>query len=63
MTSDSINTEDGAAAGRWWLRSPGSNQYHAADVSPGGSLYCYYVFLVDYVVRPAFWLNLESDIF
>ncbi|MCR5136275.1 MAG: serine/threonine protein kinase [Oscillospiraceae bacterium] len=50
--------------GVWWLRSPGSSQLYAALVSSiGGLNYCLSVKLADYVVRPAFWLNLESDIF
>ena len=49
----------------WWLRSPGTYQYTAADVNYDGS--------VDYggnyvghsggCVRPALWVNLESGIF
>ncbi len=65
-TSDSNQTADGDAAGWWWLRSPGSKQTYAAYVSSDGSLkYC--SVSVDLggkgVVRPALWLNLESDIF
>lgn len=63
-TSDSYKTADGAAAGWWWLRSPGDAQRYAAYVDPDGSLdhdYVYYVVLAD--VRPALWINLESDIF
>ena len=37
-TSDSNKTEDGAAAGFWWLRSPGFDPYYAAGVKSGGSL-------------------------
>ncbi len=49
-----------AGAGRWWLRSPGSSQdcaayvYHADGVYESGE----YV-NVDYLVRPALWINLE----
>lgn len=63
-TSDSYKTADGAVAGWWWLRSPGNNQYCAASVRLDGSLSRNS--RVDYdkgVVRPAFWLNLESGIF
>ena len=62
-TCNSSKTADGAAASRWWLRSPGHIQDFAADVYVGGSLLDYFVLGDDYVVRPAFWLNLESDIF
>ena len=62
-TSDSKKTVDGAAAGWWWLRSPGSHQDGAADVNTGGSLDYSHVSGGRYVVRPAFWLNLESGIF
>ena len=56
-------TADGEAAGWWWLRSPGLNQSDAASVSYYGSLDVNYVSSGFSVVRPAFWLNLESDIF
>ena len=54
---------DDRAAGWWWLRSPSSHQSFAMYVSYDGissgrtdvdKLYC---------VRPALWINLESDIF
>ncbi|MBE5790166.1 MAG: hypothetical protein E7325_11085 [Clostridiales bacterium] len=57
-------TADGEAAGWWWLRSPGRRQDCAANVSNIGSLNNGYGVDYEYaVVRPAFWLNLESDIF
>ncbi len=48
----------------WWLRSPGSHQYGATDVSGVGSLYRsgHYV-NDDYAVRPALWIDLDSGIF
>lgn len=61
--SDNIKTFDGHAAGRWWLRSPGSSQSRAANVIPGGYLYHYYVSISSGSVRPALWVNLESMIF
>ena len=61
-TSDNYKTEDGAAAGCWWLRSPGDGRRSAALVDTDGSLDNGYV-IAHGVVRPAFWLNLESDIF
>lgn len=55
-------TADGSTAVMWWLRSPGNNQHCAADVCHDGSLrdgeenwMC--------VIRPAFWLDLNADIF
>ena len=62
-TDDNNKTADGEAAGWWWLRSPGINQNIAAYVRDGGSLLDCSVILESVVVRPAFWLNLESDIF
>ena len=56
-------TVDGEPAGWWWLRSPGYFQFFAAYVKYDGSLYHDYVDYDRGVVRPAFWLNLESDIF
>ena len=61
---DSYLTSDGMTAGWWWLRSPGSIPYDAALVSNDGSLhFSLYVSLGGNVVRPAFWLDLESDFF
>ena len=54
---------DGEAAGWWWMRSPGSNQDNAALVSHDGSLSNLYVNNDIGCVRPALWVNLESDIF
>ena len=62
-TEDSKKTEDGAAAGNWWLRSPGLRLNFAANVRRDGSLNFSSGNVVDSVVRPAFWLNLESGIF
>lgn len=62
-TSDSYKTADGAAAGWWWLRSPGYDRDYAADVGNAGSLICDFVNYDDGCVRPVFWLNLESGIF
>lgn len=49
--------------GEWWLRSSGSNLRNAIIVSNDGSIRDCRVDLDDNVVRPAFWINLESDIF
>jgi len=62
-TSRSYKTADGTAAGWWWLRSPGDDQHYAAGVSSGGSLGCSNVNYDSGCVRPALWINLESDIF
>ena len=55
-------TESGAAAGYWWLRSPGFRQDSAACV-------CHVSLLVDVgvdsetrCVRPALWIDLNSEI-
>ena len=62
-TSDNNKTADGEAAGWWWLRSPGRGQDFAARVFTDGSLDYYRVDYGSVIVRPAFWLNLESGIF
>ncbi len=62
-TNISYKTDEGQAAGWWWLRSPGYYQYIAARVYADGSLLDCDVRNVLGVVRPALWINLESDIF
>ena len=62
-TSDSYQTADGEPVGFWWLRSPGNNRNSAAYVYSDGSLNYSSVNGGKNVVRPAFWLNLESDFF
>ena len=56
-------TNDDTGACRWWLRSPGLDQSRAAqgysDGSPGSDS----VSNDNNCVRPALWINLESDIF
>jgi hypothetical protein len=47
----------------WWLRSPGFHQYDAANVNRDGSFGNSHVNYDHDAVRPAFWINLESDIF
>ena len=56
-------TENGKTAGWWWLRSPGSSPYFAAAVDWGGSLQLKSVENEHIIVRPALWINLESDLF
>ena len=62
-TSSSYTTSEGKAAAWWWLRSPGSSASSAADVRGNGALYYDYVDGSILAVRPAFWLDLNSDIF
>ena len=62
-STDNYQTADGKPAGWWWLRMPGLSNFDAPYVHNGGSLYYEAVFRDYGVVRPAFWLNLESDIF
>ena len=60
--SSSDKTADGSAAWSWWLRSL-SGSFFAAFVTSGGSLFNNFVDAGSCGVRPALWLNLESDIF
>ena len=62
-TSSNNKTESGAKAGCWWLRSPGDSQILAACVNDDGSLCFVYVPYPNGCVRPALWINLESEIF
>ena len=47
--------------GYWWLRSPGTFQSTAAHVSVGGGLSLNYVNSGIDSVRPALWINLETN--
>ena len=62
-TSISNKTAEGVGAWWWWLRSPGYFQHYAAYVCDDGSLHDYFVNTGSGCVRPALWVNLESDIF
>ena len=62
-TGSIVKTEDGKAAGRWWLRSPGDYRDYAAFVNEGGSLRDHDVNGTACSVRPALWVNLDSGIF
>ena len=62
-TNSDYQATNGEIAGWWWLRSPGSDQYSAAAVIVTGSLKSVKVNTGLGVARPAFWLNLKSDIF
>lgn len=48
---------------RWWLRSPGYNLYYAEYVWTDGYVGATDVNNVHVGVRPAFWINLESEYF
>ena len=55
---------DGKPTCIWWLRSPGLYQDCAAIVDYGGDLgLSGYVSRSRYAVRPALWVNLNSDLF
>ena len=58
-----FQTADGSAAGWWWLRSPGGYMNSGAGVSPAGSLSYMRAYHRSGIVRPAFWLDLNSDAF
>ena len=62
-TSSSDKTADSVNAGWWWLRSPGSYQSFAARVSTAGSCGSNSVSYDYGSVRPALWVNIETDIF
>ena len=62
-TDDGKKTAEGAAAGWWWLRSPGCLPSDAAAVRADGSLHYDGVYYDNVCVRPALWVDLESDIF
>ena len=47
----------------WWLRSPGCDQKSATIVNNGGSYFSNYVDNNICAVRPAFWLDLNANIF
>ena len=59
-TRSDYKTEDGTAAGWWWLRSPGYISPSAARVSFDGFLASYYVNRGNGCVRPALWVNLDA---
>lgn len=61
--SSDYQTADGEPVGWWWLRSPGFCQDDAAGVYSKGAVSHSDVNSDRCVVRPAFWLNLKSDIF
>ena len=62
-TSDTCKTAEDYAAGWWWMRSDDYPQKNAAIVSSSGSLHSSIIYRDSGCVRPALWINLESDIF
>lgn len=62
FTHSQYRTEDGEAAGWWWLRSPGSSQNNVAFVDTDGSLACDTADYTDFIVRPAFWLDVSEPV-
>lgn len=60
-TNSDYKTADNAAAGWCWLRSPGDYQRNASGVYIDGTLSPHNVRNESVCVRPAFWMNLESD--
>ena len=60
-TSNSNRTNSGAAAGFWWLRSPGEMMCYMAVVSDRGSLDSGYINNEYACVRPALWIDLSAS--
>ena len=58
-----LKTVDKDDATWWWLRSPGIHQDNVACVFADGSLNDCSVRFKSVVVRPALWINLESEVF
>ena len=56
-------TADGSPAGLWWLRSPGESLYSAASVDFSGPLWYVSVTNKENCVRPAVWVDWNSDVF
>ena len=61
--NDRNKTSERQDAATWWLRSPGEYPNEAALVYSFGSINCSNVNSTGRCVRPALWINLESDIF
>lgn len=58
--TSSDKTADGAAAGAWWLRSPGAHRDSAAEVVTDGSLESTSVITDCVCVRPAMWIDVNQ---
>lgn len=63
FTNKDYSTDEGKAAGWWWLRSAGLYQYHAAFVNDNGALSSNIVTYDSASIRPAFYLDLSRDFF
>ena len=61
--TSSVYKVNGRKTGAGWLRSPGCNQSYGAIVDGDGSRGYYTVSYDGNVIRPALWVNLNSDIF
>ena len=61
--SNNCLTADGEAAGGWWLRTPGGSPKCVEVVSREGSLSYIRTYHKQCIVRPAVWINLNSDLF
>ena len=62
LTRSDYTTKDDKAAADWWLRSPGPSPYEASCVQTYGSLDYYGITRSRVVVRPAFWINLNTAV-
>ena len=62
-STNGYKTNEGKTAGNWWLRSPGLNQNTAVRVYAAGSLSYDNVDNASCCVRPAMWVNLDSEVF
>lgn len=62
-TSSYKKTADDIDAGWWWLRSPGYDQKHAANVDADGSSGNLNINYDDVSVRPALWVDIDAGIF
>ena len=60
--SEEDKTIDGIAAGYWWLRTPTYYKYNPACVQCDGDIGSMGATADHVLVRPALWLNLESDV-
>lgn len=60
---EQANTSDSGSC-NWWLRSPGYHQDDAAQVNDEGSIYWSRdAYWYGNTVRPALWIDLDSDLF
>ena len=62
-TLSGYTAADGKASGWWWLRSPGMVEISVCLVYFDGSLQDFSADLSYSSIRPAFWIDLEADLF